>query len=74
VDKIEIDYNYGFSGIPNEIRRLCRALTIKFLFQDNVIEEGIKGRDDFNPTTEGDFLNDLEDIFSRYSIEDYSMP
>lgn len=73
VDKIEVTYDYGYSNIPEEINELCIGLVIKKFFQNNVIEEGIEGRDDFNPSIKGDFLNDLEDIFDRYSVEKYSM-
>lgn len=74
IEKIEVTYDYGFSNIPDEINELCRMLVIQKLFQNNVISEGIEGRDDYNPNIRGDFLNDKEDIFSRYSIENYSMP
>ncbi|MDY6788796.1 MAG: hypothetical protein SVV03_02425 [Candidatus Nanohaloarchaea archaeon] len=71
-ENIEVTYDYGFTNIPDEIKELCIGLVIKKFFQNNVIEEGIEGRDDFNPNIKGGFLNDLEDIFDRYSVEKYS--
>lgn len=66
VANLEVTYDYGYSGIPDDIKRLCITMTARHLFRENIISANTEGINEFDPRTTEIFLNDEEKVINRY--------
>lgn len=65
--KIKVEYEYGYSNVPNDIQKAARMLAQKSLLQNNVVGETVDGRDDFNPGQAPNFISDIDDLLNGWT-------
>jgi len=63
-------YNHGESSVPKEIRRLAVLMTLRELFEMQVLTTGTFGREEFNPARLEDINRRIEKIMDRYRVAD----
>lgn len=68
VANLRVTYDYGYSDIPDEIRRLCALLVVQEAVKAKVSGAVSEGLDDFDPRTTEEFKSEIQELFSRWTF------
>lgn len=69
VAELRVKYKYGYSGVPNDIRRLALQMVIRDLMRENVNSANIEGKDNFDPDTTNILNTSINKVLNRYTVQ-----
>lgn len=68
---LRVSYDYGYTDVPDDIRKLCKLRTAHALLKNQVAEVNIEGKDNFDPETINTLKSEIDEIQSYWDRPTY---